>query len=42
MGRNLTSKYGQKRLDSAKESTKIAIKTASKEVIQKTAKVTGD
>ena len=42
MGKNLSSKYGQKRLDSAEKSTKNAIKTASKEVIQKTAEVTGD
>ena len=42
MGRNLTNKYGQKGLDSAKKSTADAIKTASKKAIQKTAEATGD
>ena len=42
MGKNLSSKYGQKRLDSAKKSTTDAIKTASKRAIQKTAEATGD
>ena len=42
MGKNLSNKYGQKRLDSAKKSTADAIKTASKIAIQKTAKATGD
>ena len=41
MGKNLTSKYGQKLLDSAKKSTKDAMKTTSKRVIQKTAEATG-
>ena len=42
MGKSLSNKYGQKRLDSAKKSTTDAIKTASKRAIQKTAEVTGD
>ena len=42
MGTQLSSKYGQKLLDSAKKSTTDAIKTASKRAIQKTAEVTGD
>ena len=42
MGKNLSNKYGQKRLDSAKKSTADAIKTVSKIAIQKTAKATGD
>ena len=42
MGKNLSNKYGQKLLDSAKKSTTDAIKTASKRVIQKTAEATGD
>ena len=37
MGNNLSNKYDQKRLDSAKNSTTDAIKTASKRAIQKTA-----
>ena len=37
MGKNLSNKYGQKLLDSAKKSTTDAIKTASKRAIQKTA-----
>ena len=40
--KNLSSKYGQKRLDSAKKSTTDAIKTASKTVIQKTTDATAD
>ena len=35
MGKSLSNKYGQKRLDSAKKS--ITIKTASKRAIEKTA-----
>ena len=35
MGKNLSDKYGQKLLDSAKKSTTDAIKTASKRAIQK-------
>ena len=42
MGKNLSNKYGQKVLDSAKKSTTDAIKTASKRAIQKTAEATGD
>ena len=42
MGKNLSNKYGQKLLDSAKKSTTDAIKTASKRAIQKTAEATGD
>ena len=42
MGKNLSNKYGQKLLDSAKKSTTDAIKTASKRAIQKTAKATSD
>ena len=37
IGKNLSNKYSQKRLDSAKKSTPNAIKTASKRAIQKTA-----
>ena len=37
MGKNLSSKYSQKRLDSAKKSTKDAIKTPSERAIQKPA-----
>ena len=40
MGKNRKNKYGQKLLDSAKKSTKGAIKTASKRAIQKTAETT--
>ena len=42
MGTHLSNKYGQKLLDTAKNSTTDAIKTASKRAIQKTAEVTGD
>ena len=42
MGKNLSNKYGQKVLDSAKKSTADAIITASKRAIQKTADATGD
>ena len=42
MGKSLSSKYGQKLLDSAKKSTTGAIKTASKRAIQKTTEATGD
>ena len=42
MGKNLSNKYGQKLLDSAKKSTTDAIKTASKRAIQKTAEATVD
>ena len=40
MGKRLSNKYGQKLLDSAKKSTRDAIKTASKRAIQKTAEAT--
>ena len=42
LGKNVSSKYGQKLLDSAKKSTTDAIKTASKRAIQKTAEAIGD
>ena len=42
MGKNVSNKYSQKILDSAKKSTTDAIKTASKRAIQKTAEATGD
>ena len=42
MSTQLSSKYGQKLLDSTKKSTTHAIKTVSKRAIQKTAKATGD
>ena len=42
IGKDLSNKYSQKRLDSAKKSTTDAIKTASKRQIQKTAEATGD
>ena len=41
MGKNLSNKYDQKIIDSAKKSTTDAIKTASKKLIQKTAEATG-
>ena len=42
MGKNLSNKYGQKLLDTAKKSTSNAIKAESKRAIQKTADATGD
>ena len=42
MGKSLSNKYGQKRLDSAKKFTTDAIKTASKRAIQKATEATGD
>ena len=42
MGKNLSNKFGQKLLDSAKRSTTDAIKTASTRVFKKTAEATGD
>ena len=42
MGKSLSNKHGQKRLDSAKKSTTDAIKTTSKRAIQKIAEATGD
>ena len=41
IGKNLSGKYSQKLLDSAKKSTTDTIKTASKGAIQKTAEATG-
>ena len=42
MGKHLSNKYSQKRLDSAKKFTTDAIKTASKRAIEKTAEATSD
>ena len=42
MGKNLSNKYGQKLIDSAKTSRRDAIKTASKRAIQKTEEAKGD
>ena len=42
MGKNLSNKYSQKLIDSAKKSTTGAIKASSKRAIQKTAEATGD
>ena len=42
MGKSLSNKYGQKLLDSAKKSTKDALKPASKRAIPKIAEATGD
>ena len=42
MGKSLSDKYGQKLLDTAKNSPTDAIKTAWKRAIQKTAEATGD
>ena len=42
MGKNLSNKYDQRLLDSAKKFTTDAIKTASKRAIQKTAEETSD
>ena len=39
VSKNVSSKYGQKPLDHAKQSATDALKTASKRAIQKTAKV---
>ena len=41
MRKNLSNKYSQKLLDSAKKSTTDAVKTASKRAIQKTAEAAG-
>ena len=41
-GKNLSNKYGQKLIDSAKKSKTDPIKTASERAIQKTAEATGD
>ena len=42
MGKNLSSKYSQKLLDTAKKSITNAMKTASKRAIKKIAEATGD
>ena len=42
IGKTLSNKYGQKLVDSAKESATDALKIASKREIQKTAEATGD
>ena len=42
IGKSLSKKHGQKRIDGAKKSATDAIKTASKRAIQKTAEATGD
>ena len=42
IGKNLSNKYGQKLVDSAKKSAPDALKTASKRAIHKTAEATGD
>ena len=42
IGKNLSNKYGQKIIDTAKKSTTDAINTASKRAIQKTAEATGN
>ena len=41
MGKDLSNKYGQKLLNSAKKFTTDVIKTASKRAIRKTAEATG-
>ena len=42
IGKNVSNKYGQKLLDSAKKFTTDATKTASNRAIQKTAEATSD
>ena len=42
MGKKLCNKYSQKLIDTARNSTTDAIKTASKKAIQKAAEATGD
>ena len=42
IAKNLSNKYGQKLIDSAKKSKTDPIKTASERAIQKTAEATGD
>ena len=42
VAKNMSNKYSQKLVDSAKKSATDAIKTASKRAIQKTAEATGD
>ena len=41
IGKNLSNRYGQKLVDSAKKSATDPLKTASKSAIQKTAEATG-
>ena len=42
VAKNMSNKYSQKLVDTAKKSATDTIKTASKRVIQKTAEATGD
>ena len=42
IGKDLSNKYSQKNIDTAKKSATDAIKTASQQAIQKTAEATGD
>ena len=42
IGKNISNRYNQKLVDTAKESATDTIKTASKRIIQKSAKATGD
>ena len=42
LAKNLSNKYSQKLIDTAKKSATDALKTASKRAIQKTAEATGD
>ena len=42
IGKNLSNKYGQNLVDSAKKSATDALKTAGKRAIQKAAEATGD
>ena len=42
IGRNLSNKYAQKLVDTAKKSATDALKTASRRAIQKAAEATGD
>ena len=42
IGKNISHKYSQKPMDTAKKSATDVIKTASKRAIQKTAEATGD
>ena len=42
VAKNMSNKYSQKLVDTAKKSATYAIKTASKRAIQKTAEATGD
>ena len=42
IGKNVSNKYGQKLIDTAKISTTNAMKTVSKRAIKKTTEATGD